>query len=233
MLENLELSNKEVEGQINEEISRIKEKFQQKLSELCPYPKLYEDSRVELVEMKERVAGLEADLKSTIAALCKANRELKKLKENPDDSLEKKYKKLQHEVEMLTNKYGDLKTTKECLEEKLSSMKKDLEDLRKDSSKIIATTKCCAEKNRQILHQHINCLEIDLAKCRASASMSLSEKEEVIKKMKQELSLLCGHFNDCQAQIKHLKNQVMHLTNQRYNIRPEDLSASGCCSQEF
>lgn len=224
------MSNKDIEKQINDEISKIKEKFQAKLAELCPYPKMYEDSRLELEESKERIQALKIDLETTVVALSKAKCELKELKKEPDESIEKNFKKLQYEVEMLKKKSCAMKATKECLEEKLTSMKTELQNLRKDSSKIISTTKCSAEKNRQILHQHISGLEIELAQCRASASMSLTEKEEVIKKMKSELASLCCHFNDCQGQIKQLKNQVTYLTNQRHNIRPGDLNKFDCCS---
>lgn len=223
------MSNKDVEAQINEEVTKIKEKFQEKLAELCPYPKKYEDAKFELFESKEIISGLEVDMNSTIAALSKAKSELKTLKEQPDESLEKKYKKLQCEVEMLKKKSCGIKATKDCLEEKLTTMKSELEQLRKDSSKIITTTKCCAEKNRNILHQHINSLEVELAQCRASAALSVTEKEEMIKKMKNELASLCGHFNDCQGQIKQLKNQVTYLTNQRHNICPDDLNKIDYC----
>lgn len=212
---------------------RIKEKFQQKLAELCPYPKKYDETRKECDEAKKKISSLEGDLETTIAALSKSQNELKALKQQPNESLENKYKKLQCEVEMLRAKHESIKATKECLEGKLTTMKSDLENLRKDSSKIITTTKCCAEKNRQILHQQINCLEVDLAQCRASAALSLNAKEELIKKMKQELSSLCGHFNDCQAQIRLLKNQLTYLTNQRHDIRPEDLNKIDCCYPEF
>lgn len=229
LIDNLEMSNKNVEAQINDEITKIKEKFQEKLAELCPYPKKLEDTRCELIESKERIGVLEADMKTTLAALCKATCELKTLREQPDESLEKKYKKLQCEVDMLKKKCCGIKAAKDCLEEKLTAMKSELEQLRKDSSKIITTTKCCAEKNRQILHQHINGLEVDLAQCRASAALSTTEKEETIKKMKNELASLCAHFNDCQGQIKQLKNQVNYLTNQRHNIHPEDLNKIDYC----
>ncbi|CRL00385.1 CLUMA_CG013653, isoform A [Clunio marinus] len=228
MLENLEMNNKDIESQINVELAQIKEKFQEKLKELCPYPKKYEECRLELEEMIEKRNNLENDLKKTVEALAKASKELKVL-QNPDDSLEKKYKQLQCEVEAMKEKYCGMKATKECLEEKLSNLKMELERLRKDSSKIITTTKCCAEKNRDVLHQHINCLEIDLAQCRASAALSINEKEEVIAKMKQELSSLCGHFSDCQAQILQLKNQIVYLTNQRHNIDPKELNKIDYC----
>lgn len=228
MIESLEISNKDVEAQINEEIKKIKCQFQGKLVELCPYPKKYEDARSELIDAKERISLLEADLKATVNALGKALCDLKTLKQQPDESLEKKYKKLQCEVEMLKKKSCDVKATKECLEDKLTGMKNELEELRKDSSKIISTTKCCAEKNRQLLHQHINGLEVELAQSRASAALS-SEKEDLIKKMKNELASLCGHFNDCQGQIKQLKNQVTYLTNQRHDIHPEDLNKIDYC----
>lgn len=203
------------------------------MSELCPYPKKYEESKVETEEAKKKIANLEQDLKAVLAALAKSSDELKALKAKPDESLDSKYKKLQCEVEMLKKKYCGIKSTKECLEDKLTCMKKELEALRKDSCKILTTTKSCAEKNRDILHQHINCLEVDLAKCRASASISLAQKEETIKKMKDELSSLCCHFNDCQGQIKQLKNQVTYLTNQRHKIRPCDLDQIDFCHPDF
>lgn len=232
LLENLEMNNKDVEAQINTEIARIKSKFQEKLRELCPYPSMYEESKLSLEESKAKISELESDLKATMAALCKSKCELNALKQQPDDSLETKYKKLQCEVEMLKTKQAGLKTTKECLEQKLTCMKDELESLRKDSTKIISTTKCCAEKNRQVLHQHINQLEVDLAQCRASAALSLSEKEETIKKMKEELAVLCGNFSDCKGQIKQLKNQVTFLTNQRHKIRPGDLQKTDFCNPD-
>lgn len=233
MLQSLEMSSSEVESRINTEVMRIKEKFQEKLSELCPYPQKYQEAKVELENSKDKIEELEKDLKATLSVLCKSKSALKELKQQqPDESLEKKYKKLQCEVEMLKAKHGGIKATKECLEEKLGSMKAEIENLRRDSAKIITTTKCCADKNRQILHQHINGLEIDLAQCRASAAMTLAEKEETIRKMKHELAALCGHFNDCQGQIKQLKNHVTYLTNQRHEIRPEDLNKIDFCSPE-
>lgn len=230
MLENLEMNNKEIESQINNEMARIKEKFQEKLAELCPYPKLYEESCQELDDAQQRVEDLKTDLKKSLGALSKSTMELKALKQQPD-SLETKYKKLQCEVEMMRSKYCGMKETKDCLEQKLACMKNELESLQKDSSKIITSTKCCAEKSRNILHQQINCLEIELARCRASSAMSLTEKEEIIKKMKQELVALCGQFSSCQDQIKQLQAQVAYLTSQRHKTPTVDCKTTDfCCS---
>lgn len=194
---------------------------------------MYEDSKLELEDAKKRICCLEKDLRALMASLARSTDELRKLKETPDENLELKYKKLECEVEMLKKKYCGIKSTKQCLEEKLACMKNELESLRIDSAKIITTTKCCAEKNRNVLHQRINCLEVELAQCRASATISLQEKEALIKKMKCELASLCAHFSDCQGQIKQLKNQVTYLTNQRHKIRPQDLNDIECCNPEF
>lgn len=222
------MNNKDVESQINCELSKIKEKFQEKLAELCPYPKMYEDSCLELEEKQRKVEELEKDLQSTLTALSKSQSELKALKKQPSDSVEEKYKKLQCDVEMMKTKYCGMKETKDCLEEKLTCMKSELESLRKDSSKIISTTKCCAEKNRKILHQQISSLEIELAQCRASSMVSMSEKEAVIRKMKQELVNLCGQFNSCQDQIKQLKGHVAYLTTERHKGSVEPVKSMRC-----
>lgn len=226
-LETLTTTNKKIEDQVNCEILKIKEKFQHKLSELCPYPKMYEEGKLELEESKERIETLQKDLKATINALCKAKCELDTLKsEQPDESIKAKYDKLSCEMDSVKRKYCSLNETKKCLEEKLAQMKKELEKMRNESSKIITTTKCCAEKNRQILHEQINCLEQKLAECQAKSSVSLAEKEEVIKKLKQELTMLCGHFASCQDQIKSLKNQLEYLQDQRYK---SNVSSNSCC----
>lgn len=226
-LETLTATNKKIESQVNSEISKIKDKFQHKLSELCPYPKMYEESRVQLEASKDKIETLQADLKATIDALCKAKCELKNLKsQQPDESIKAKYDKLQCEMENVKRKYCNLSETKKCLEEKLVKLKEELEQLRSDSVKVITTTKCCAEKNRQVLHEQINCLEQKLAECNAKSSVSLGEKEEVIRKLKQELTLLCGHFNNCQDQIKSLKCQIEYLQDQRYKTNS---NANECC----
>lgn len=215
-IEKLECSKNSIEYQVNEEIERIKEKFQEKLNELCPYPEKYAESRSELEKSKSRIVVLESNLKDITNELWKAKCELKTLKDQPNDSTVEKYEKMQIAMEEEQKKYCGLKKTKECLEDKLCSMKQELEDLRRDSAKIITTTKCTAEKNRQILHEQINCLEFELAQCRATASLSLTEKEELIKQLQQELNSLCGHFNGCQGQIMQLKDQIEYLTSQRY-----------------
>lgn len=213
------MKNNEVEAQINQEICRIKSKFQEKLTELCPYPQKYENAQSELEESKKAIKSLQSQLKVTSEALCNANCQLETLKQKPDNSISNKYEKLRNEFETMKKNFCGMKTTKEFLEEKLTMAKQELETLRRDSMKIIETTKVCAEKNRQILNQHANNLEINLAQCRASAALSLTEKEETIKKMKQELATLCSHFYDCQSQIEQLKNRVCFLTNQGHIIR--------------
>lgn len=226
-LKTMTTTNKKIEDQINSEILKIREKFQEKLSELCPYPKMYEESKLEVEESKEKIEMLQNDLKATINALCKTKCELETLKsQQPDESIKAKYDKLSCEMDNIKRKYCSLSETKKCLEEKLTLMRKELEKFRSESSKLITTTKCCADKNRQILHEQINCLEQRLAECQAKSSVSLAEKEEVIKKLRQELTMLCGHFSSCQEQIKSLKGQLEYLQDQRYKT---NAATTDCC----
>lgn len=100
MLENLEMSNKDVEQQINDEITHIRARFQGKLKELCSFPKKYDQARLKFEKSKEQLTNLETDLKAAVAALCTAWNHLKSL-QGPDESVEEKYQKLQCEVAML------------------------------------------------------------------------------------------------------------------------------------
>jgi chromosome segregation ATPase len=211
---NLEEKSKNLDQQVCNEIVKIKAKFQEKLSELCHYPQKYEESKCELNESKKKIKILENDLKTSLNALTHAKEELKRLEEKCDENLEMKYKQLECENEMMRKRFCSIKETKKCLEDKLCEMKKEHELTRQESTKIIEITKKCADQNRMTMNQHISGLEIELAQCRASTSIQLSEKEESIKKLRKELSELCEHFNFCQNQIKCMKSQVSHLSSQ-------------------
>jgi chromosome segregation ATPase len=228
-LENLEENNRLIEQKVNEEICRIQKKFQEKLQELCPYPKKLEEAKKELKDSTCQVEKLENDLKVTIAELCKAKTQLKKLQENPDEKLEQKNQKLLTEIEQLKQKHCSLKNTKECLEEKLKCMNLELENLRQESVKIITTTKQCSNRNRDILHEHIDCLEAELSKSRASAALALQEKECTIQKMQQQLQELCNKFGDAQAQIRELKNHVTCLSKKKHSVCQEDFNRIDYC----
>jgi len=212
-------------------VARIKARFQEKLRELFPFPKKYDEAKRELKISKAKMLELESELKSVLKELCKAKSDLKAAKENPEsnESLDVSCKKLQKEVDDLKRKYCGVKSAKECLEDKLITMKKELEGLRNDSAKIITTTKRCAEKSGEILHEHINDLELELAHCRASASMSLSQKEETIRKMQRELNSLCGTLSDAQNQIGKLKDQISFLNNQQHKTRLIEMAKVDQC----
>lgn len=211
-LSSLESKSKNLDQQVCNEIVKIKEKFQEKLAELCHYPQIYEQSKCELDKSRKHIQSLESDLKSSIDALSHAKNELRRLEERCDGNLEMKYKQLQCENEMMRKRFCSIKETKKCLEDKLCEMKNELELTRQESTKIIEMTKNCADHNRRTMSQHISGLEIELAQCRASASITLAEKEERIQKLRRELTELCGHFNFCQNQIKDMKEEVSHLT---------------------
>lgn len=215
-LKQVECTKQQIESQVNEELKKIKGKFEQKLAEMCPFPKKYEESQKELKLSLSRMQEMEKKLCETTEALTKARCELKIINDKPQEINAGKCEKLKMEIEELKRSEAVMKKMKECLEEELCKMKSELKDLRENSSKIIATTKCCADKNRDILHEQINCLEMQLAQCRAASSLSLAEKEESIKTLKHELCLLCDQLNNSQNQIKQLKEQINNLNENCY-----------------
>lgn len=212
LIEKLNMNNKCVEKQINLEIKEIRAKFQERLADLLQFPKLLENEQIKLAKTcKEK-----EDLENKLIIVCK---ELKTLKSKTqtvnNEDCKPQLAKCQQELNQVKKNMEELQHQRDLFCEQLRSTTDDLNSLRSESAKIIARTKERTECIKQQLQQRIDQLEKQLAQCRATASLSVSDREAVIKEMQGQLNTLSYNFDAAQKQIKTLRNHIAFMSNEK------------------
>ncbi|XP_013098320.2 outer dense fiber protein 2 [Stomoxys calcitrans] len=216
LIEKLNMNNKRIEKQINLEIKEIRNKFQEKLNDLLQYPKLLENEQIKVAKLCKQKEELEHKL----TIVCK---ELKGLKDKKpankegvagDEDYKTQYHKCQKDLEEMRTNFGEMQKQRDLFCQQLKETQEDFNCLRSESAKIIARTKESSELIREKQKQHIDCLEKQLAQCRASASLSVSDRECVIREMQGQLNSLSYSFDAAQKQIKTLRNHIAYMSNE-------------------
>lgn len=206
----LQMDNRKVEDQINLEIRQIKSKFDQKLTEYAQYPKLLENEQMKLAQVTDAKRELERKLR----IVCLEFKKLRDDRDVQDDIAEcSNCPKLQDE---LNNTVSQLNALRECysaMTNRYDTAKADLDNLRKESAKVICRLKERADGQRLKLQSHIHKLEGNLAKARAAVSITSADKETTIKDMQGQLNCLATCLDSSQKQIKTLKDHIAYLNN--------------------
>ncbi|XP_030556774.1 kinesin-1 heavy chain [Drosophila novamexicana] len=209
-LDKLNMNNKRIEQQINTEVKEIRSKFQEKLNELLHFPKLLENEQLKLAQVcKEK-----DDLQSKLVVVCKELKSCKVQLENPTPDLSPQLAQCQLDLTQARNEIEELLRQRDLFCEQLKTTQDDLDTLRTESAKIIAGTKERAEMIKAQQQEQINRLEKELAQCRATASLSVNDREAVIREMQGQLNTLSYSFDAAQKQIKTLRNHIAYVSNE-------------------
>ncbi|XP_011178679.1 uncharacterized protein LOC105209777 [Zeugodacus cucurbitae] len=211
-LDKLNMNNKRIEKQINTEVKEIRAKFQEKLNELLHFPKLLENEQLKLAQVcKEK-----EDLQGKLMLICKELKALKAQTESPKDEADcrPQLMKCQLELEQCKSRLEEMERQRDLFCEKLKTTQDDLDTLRSESAKIIARTKERAEAMKCQMQEQIDRLEKELAQCRATACLSVSDREAVIREMQGQLNTLSYSFDAAQKQIKTLRNHIAYVSNE-------------------
>lgn len=212
-MDNMEMNNKRVEEQINAEVFRIKKRFQDKLEEMAPLPKILENEQFRLAEMTKRNEELESKMSILCTELRQAKRELSKFGNGKSAAnLESKCVQLCAELAEAKKKIEQLICEKHCVQTQLKHVQEELETNRNQGNRILARTKERCESSKDNMKTRIDQLEMELAKCRANAAICLADREAVIRQMKAQLSDLSNSFDGAQKQIRNLKNRMSNLS---------------------
>lgn len=210
-IEKLNMNNKRIEKQINQEVKEIRAKFQEKLSELLQYPRLLENEQLKFAQKcKEK-----DELESKLLIVCKELKNLKaKSQNNNPEDCKPQLIKCQQELSQVKKNIEELEKQRNMFCEQLKTTKEDLDTLRSESAKIIARTKERSELIKKQQQEHIDRLEKQLAQCRATACLSVNDREQVIREMQGQLNTLSYSFDAAQKQIKTLKNHIAFMSNE-------------------
>ncbi|XP_017097653.2 cingulin [Drosophila bipectinata] len=210
-LEKLNMNNKRIEQQINTEVKEIRAKFQEKLNELLHFPKLLENEQLKLAQVcKEK-----DEMQTKLVVVCKELKACKaQMESTPNVDVRPQLAQCQMELTQARNELEELLRQRDLFCEQLKSTQDDLDTLRTESAKIIAGTKERAELIKSQQQEQINRLEKELAQCRATASLSVNDREAVIREMQGQLNTLSYSFDAAQKQIKTLRNHIAYVSNE-------------------
>ncbi|KAL9705451.1 hypothetical protein quinque_008969 [Culex quinquefasciatus] len=193
-----DLTNQRVEEQINEEVARIKAKFQEKMRQLAPFPRLLEAEEKKVKELKKSNEKLLEELKKSVKETKALEIRLQSAHASQNAALEKEHNLLKVEMEQLV------------------ASQKEVEDVRAETAKIIARTKDRAQEDRAAAQAQKNALELELAKSRANAAVTIGNREAALREMQGQIGVLSSSFNDAQMQIQSLRHQLTCLQDDKY-----------------
>ncbi|XP_023296448.2 outer dense fiber protein 2 [Lucilia cuprina] len=211
LLEKLNMNNKRIEKQINLEVKEIRAKFQEKLAELLHFPRLLENEQIKLAQTcKEK-----EELETKLVIVCKELKKLKtKTQDNNSEDCKPQLQRCQQELGHVKKTLEEIQKQRDMFCEQLRTTMDDLNTLRSESAKIIARTKERADVIKQQQQDQIDRLEKQLAQCRATACLSVSDRESVIREMQGQLNTLSYSFDAAQKQIKTLRNHIAFMSNE-------------------
>uniref|UniRef100_A0A1B0G184 Uncharacterized protein n=1 Tax=Glossina morsitans morsitans TaxID=37546 RepID=A0A1B0G184_GLOMM len=210
LIEKLNMNNKRVEKQINMELKAIRAKFQEKLNELLQYPRLLENEQLKLSEACKQ----KEDMENKLMVVCKELKLVKAKLDNTAQDCRPQLQKCRLDLENATRNYEDMQRQRDLFCEQLKVTREDLDTLRSESAKIIARTKERFEVIKEQMQERMDRLEKDLAQCRATACLSVTDREVVIREMQGQLNTLSYSFDAAQKQIKTLRNHIAYMSNE-------------------
>ncbi|KFB42329.1 AGAP008186-PA-like protein [Anopheles sinensis] len=214
-LDKLRITNKRVEAQINYEVEQIKRKFQDKLRELTPYPRLLEEEEAKCEQLKESNQTLYSELERALKQAKTLEDRLASVHAAKDAELQQALQHSQLELSQLREQLQQLASEKQQSDETALQARQELDDFRAESARIIARTNDRLEQERKTAQQRYAQLEAELARCRAEASFTIANREGALREMHNQIRVLSGSFDDAQLQIRSLRNQLSYLQNEK------------------
>uniref|UniRef100_A0A182QGL4 Uncharacterized protein n=1 Tax=Anopheles farauti TaxID=69004 RepID=A0A182QGL4_9DIPT len=211
----LEVTNRRIEKQINFEIEQIKHKFQDKLRQLTPYPRLLEDEQAKTEQLKHSNEKLFAELERSLRQVKVLEGRLNEVHVAKDNEVKQALQQSQTELEQMRERLDVLAKEKQAAEEQAIKWQSQSDVLRAESANIIARTSERLEKEREMAQQKFAHLEGQLAQCRAEASFTIGNREQALREMHSQIKVMSASFDDAQLQIRSLRNQLAYLQNEK------------------
>ncbi|KAJ8924761.1 hypothetical protein NQ315_000914 [Exocentrus adspersus] len=243
----MEMENQRISEQVNLEIQRVKNQFQEKLTELMPLPDILKSTQMklqeaqqmhllaernneaiarELQQYKDKLAALtdEMDLAKSGELQGADEKQVLRMKvkelEEALEELREENDKLRTELEQLQEKCDDFERTAEERAHEIIQLESQLENLREETARQVARTKDRCEIVRRSMQNQINDLERQLAQSRALAKAAQKDRDEIRQKMQAQINNLNENFEDAQMRIRNLQGHVNFLKNTYGNVFP-------------
>lgn len=236
----MEVENQHVSDQVNLEIQRVKNQFQEKLQELVPLPDVLKSTQIKLKEAQQMHLLAERNnealikeldtYKDKVSALNSRMMEVssdQQLGVDEKVTLQNKINDLQQELAELQNEQNELQTQLEEMTEKadeqerladerlheITQLESQLESVREESARQVTRTKDRCEVVRKSMQNEINDLERQIAQCKAIAKAAQKDRDDIRQKMQTQINNLNENFEDAQMRIRSLQGNVNFLKN--------------------
>ncbi|CAH0547664.1 unnamed protein product [Brassicogethes aeneus] len=229
----MEMENNRISEQVNLEIQRVKNQFQEKLQELTPLPEVLKCTQVKLQEAQQmhmlaerNNEAMARELQLYKDKIAEITKELNELKGSDDsEEMAENTARLRKELEDLKTELAccrvSLTEMKELAEEKdklaqsklheIAQLQAQLESVREESARQVARTKDRCETVRRSMQNQISDLERQLAQSRATARTAQKDRDEIRQKMQAQINNLNENFEDAQMRIRNLQGHVNFL----------------------
>ncbi|KAK5642962.1 hypothetical protein RI129_009129 [Pyrocoelia pectoralis] len=246
----MEMENNRISEQVNLEIQRVKNQFQEKLQELTPLPDILKATQLKLQEAQQMHLLAERNNENLIhelqayrdKAAAMAN-QMEKVRSDQQlgvdekvglqqrqQELEQKITETEEEVDRLqrelvrTEEVADQneKRVQEKLHE-IAQLVAQLETVREESARQVARTKDRCETVRRSMQNQIADLERQLAQSRAQARTAQKDRDDIRQKMQAQINNLNENFEDAQMRIRNLQGHVNFLKNSYTTVFPNEI----------
>lgn len=241
----MDLESGRIAEQVNLEIQRVKNQFQEKLQELEPLPDILKTTQLKLQDAQQMHLLAERNNEALAKELETYKDKVKQMVEELDkyqtdqlmgdgqkdnlqgqlNELQQKIEELEAEIKRLTDecqKQQDIASENERIAEtrlhQITQLQAQMESVREESGRQVARIKDRCETVRRALQNDINDLERQLAQSRAAAKAAQKDRDEIRQKMQAQISNLYENFEDAQMRIRNLQAHVNFLNTSGGNV---------------
>ncbi|XP_050295290.1 myosin-9 [Anthonomus grandis grandis] len=249
-IEIMRLENNRVSEQVNLEIVRVKNQFQEKLQELAPLPDILKATQVKLQEAQQMHLLAERNNESLARELQTYKDKLQEYLDEmaladsdkaagagEKEQMAQKIKDLEQALTESKNENDDLlieiDRTKELADEnerlaneklhEIAQLEAQLENVREESARQVARIKDRCEIVRKSQQNQINDLERQLAQTKAAAKAAEKDRDQIREKMQAQIRNLNENFDDAQMRIRNLQGHVNFMKNSY--LTPSELNS--------
>lgn len=236
----MELENNRINEQVNLEIQRVKNQFQEKLHELTPLPDILKATQIKLQEAQQmhmlaerNNEGLVRELQAYRDKAVQMADQMEKVKSDQELGAGEKAD-LQQRIAEWEQKYADLleedealraemRRLEEAVEEaekrvaekchEIAQLTAEVDNVRDESARQVSRTKDRCETVRRQMQNQISDLERQLAQSKAAARAAQKDRDEIRQKMQSQINNLNENFEDAQMRIRNLQGHVNFLKN--------------------
>ena len=253
----MELENNRINEQVNLEIQRVKNQFQEKLQELAPLPDILKQTQLKVQEAQQmhlmaernnesliREIQTYRDKSAALAAQIQSYESDHLLGADEKIALDMKCEEWKQKCTELNEENENMKMELTRLEEVAEESEKraqeqqheivqltaEMQNVREESARQVSRTKDHCEIVRKQMQNQVFDLERQLAMSRADVRAVQRDRNEIRKKMSMQISNLNENFEDAQMRLRNLRGQMQLLKGSpSTENEPSQTSPDPCC----